>query len=173
MKIFVIEDEKASIESAKMQLGVDHELVFFTTAMEVIERLFKQMAIENQGPDLILTDVNIPMGDPDCYSVKEHYSPNDMIPAGLVVALKAAVVRVPCLILSDSNSHRDMIGFLLDATQFPRTTGAPQMVKSWTRPDRVETSIGEGKDWLGVITYFGGIEKLIERLTTVKGKSSI
>lgn len=165
MKVFIVEDELASIESARIQLGNDHELVFFTTAMEVLKELLERRAIENQKPDLILTDVNIPMGDPKYYSVKEHYSPSDMIPAGLVVALKAVSVRVPCAIITDSNSHRDMLGFLLDDAQLGPSRKVPSMVMSWTRPDRVETPIGLGKDWLSVIECYGGVESLIEKLS--------
>lgn len=164
MKVFIIEDEPASIESARIQLGKDHELVFFTTAMEVLEELLACRAIENQKPDIILTDVNIPMGDPGPYSVKEHYSPHDLIPAGLVVALRAAHSKVPCMIVTDSNSHKDMIGFLLDKAQFYSGPG----MRSHTRPGRIDTPIGKGKDWSGLIKYYDGMESLIKILTTTK-----
>jgi CheY-like chemotaxis protein len=164
MKIFIVEDEPASIESARIQLGQDHELVFFTTAMEVIEKLLECQAIEKQKPDLILTDVNIPMGDPGSYSVKEHYLPNDSIPAGLVVALRSVLSKLPCLIVTNSNSHEDLIGLLLDKAGFNYGSG----MRSHTRPGRIDTSIGKGKDWGNLIKYYGGMESLIEILTSTE-----
>ena len=162
MKVFVIEDEAASIESARMQLGEGHELAFFTTAMEV-RNLLPSLASGNEKPDLILTDVNIPMGEVRGYDVKNHYSPSDMIPAGLVVALRAATLGIPCLIITDSNSHRDMIGLLLDvAALHEGRVGIPRMVDANTRPDRIETPSGMGKDWLD----HKSVEEVIERLAT-------
>jgi len=160
MKIFVIEDERASIESAKMQLGEDHELTFFTTAMEV-RRLLGRLATGHEKPDIILTDVNIPMGEAGCYSVKDHYSPSDLVPAGLVVALRATTVGIPTVIVTDSNSHQDIIGLLLDDAQL---SSKDEMIYTWTRPGRVTTPFGEGKDWIAPL-YGGSIESMVEYLT--------
>jgi len=166
MKIFVIEDEQVSIESARMQLEEAHQLTFFTTAMEVL-KLLNLLATGHEKPDIILTDVNIPMGDPSYYSVKDHYSPSDMIPAGLIVALRAATLGVPCLIVTDSNSHRDMIGFLLDQAQLHCCPeGKSKIVETRTRPDRIETPFGMGKDWLSLTYREKGIEEAVKNLTT-------
>ncbi|MCX6744844.1 MAG: response regulator [Candidatus Parcubacteria bacterium] len=168
LKIFIVEDEPASIESAKMQLGKDHELIFFSTAMEVFEKLLKAHAIENERPDLILTDVNIPLGNPGYYDVKNHYAPGDMIPAGLVVALKAMSEKVPCTIVTDSNSHKDVIGLLLDDACLGNYYGPKSLLlQSDTRPERVDTPMGKGKDWAGAC---GDIKELITRLTATAKK---
>lgn len=168
MKIFVIEDEQASIASARMQLGEAHELTFFTTAMGVKEKLLGALATGHAKPDLILTDINIPMGDPGHYSVKDHYSQNDIVPAGLIVALRAVTLGIPCLIVTDSNSHRDMIGLLLDEAQLHYCAeGKPEMVEADTRPNRIETPFGMGKDWLESL-HGQSIEEMINFLAKPK-----
>lgn len=172
MKIFVVEDERASVESARMQLGKDHELTFFTTAMEVGNKLLDRRMIAEHKPDLILTDVNIPMGDTGAYSLRDHYSSGDMIPAGLVVALKALQLRVPCVIVTDSNSHRDVIGFLLNHSYLHsmEIVGIPQMVDTVTKVNRIDTPVGQGKDWLHSLRYQDdcSVQGMIGRLTTPK-----
>jgi CheY-like chemotaxis protein len=146
MRIFVIEDEPASIESAKIQFGKDHELVFFSTAVEIAKKFLCGIVHKNQKPDFILTDVNIPMGDPGNWGVKKYYLPNDIIPAGLVVAIRAAISRIPTVIVTNSDHHRDMIGLLLDEAGLWEKGG---MISVQTVPNWIKTPVGKGKDWLG------------------------
>jgi len=113
-----------------------------------------------------LTDVNIPIGDVSGWGRGNGYSPNDMVPAGLFVALWAAIRRIPTVVVTDIDGHRDIIGFLLKKATVSNYKG---IVWVTTVEDRIDTPVGRGKDWLGSMPMGNrGIERVVHFLTQVK-----
>ena len=163
MKILLIEDNVASIANAKQQFA-GHELKIATTAMETIKLLKSLQPCDSSmptwQPDVIVTDVNIPMGDADIYGVSKHYQQTDSTPAGLVVAMRSLVLGIPCYVITDSNSHRDLIGLMMDKildTFFSYDQVTPEndsrmskMFDRQTRPDMLENG---GKDYTQVLGW--------------------
>jgi hypothetical protein len=136
MRILIVEDEVASITSAR-NLCTDT----FHGCTMVIARTARELAYYSDNPDLggptsldfraedrvrggttkpfqlILTDGWIPAGSrcsrfgPD----ESALAPNTLVPVGSIVALSALANDIPCILCTDSNGHHDIMGALLDA----------------------------------------------------------
>lgn len=171
MKILLVEDKPANIESAKIQF-VGHELVIATTVMEALPKIGNEY-------DLVLTDLNVVTGtSKDIYfDDPSQTQPNKEIPIGFVVAIGAIQLNVPCIVLSDENAHHSMMGLVLERTIGTNCDKTIARVSSeerkrreengeWddtkypsytpffglrTRPEWIETPLGKGKDWVSAV----------------------
>jgi len=153
MKILVVEDDLKNIESAMIQLK-DHQVTYIRSWIQLMDLRTNDF----QDYDLILTDLNVKFGKRDevCFSVEKKYAETDLVPLGLLVIIKAANFGIPCILVTDSNGHNDALGCLME-----NWGGANCLTISndWekklayfiSRPQWIETSLGQGKDWLNAI----------------------
>lgn len=111
MRILVIDDSPWNIESAKITL-VEYDL---TTANSIDEACQK---LNDEEFDAVLTDCFIEIGSFNGAfmggGVNERRLPEDLIPAGLVFAIKAANKGIRAVLCSDANHHDNHIASLMD-----------------------------------------------------------
>ena len=166
LRILLVEDDPASIESAKKQFR-GHTVKVLKTCMEIID--MSHLGVHDIDEyDLILTDVNIPMGNKvtSGYSVFQHHEGRSMWSAGLVVAMIAIQYRKPCAIVTDSNGHEDVLGLILENSLggiVDPTVSKPSLddnmwVNICTRPEWIDTKFGKGKDWIQGMGWKIGVQ---------------
>ena len=106
LNILVVEDKIQHLESAKILLDGEYNLraaVNFNAAVK---------ELGNQKPDVLLSDMNFPLGEPAM--TQDNYSPR---PLGYALALYAARphIAVPRIaILTDTNHHSDAVSDTFD-----------------------------------------------------------
>ena len=145
MKILLVEDEEKNIESAKMQLK-DHDLIIIRSYLQ-LTRLRNELW---ETFNLVLTDMNLRFGDEkQGWSVEKKYNENDLVPCGTVVAMNALSMKIPCVMVTDSNGHIDPVGLLFE-NKCGYLLGESKFM-ACTRPSWIETRFGPGKDWLKAI----------------------
>lgn len=168
MKIFLVEDGSANIESARTQFA-KHELVVAENAKKALTIMEKIWDF-----DLYLTDLNVIQGEGFVFNDPSKIKPADLLPIGFVVALSAMANNKPCILLSQENAHDSVMGILLEKllgssngslishisdedraatrpgseARFNSQSYAPLLYLN-TRPNLIETGMGPGKDWLG------------------------
>lgn len=152
LNILLVEDNPASIKSARMQFkGCD--FIIARTCCQALEAIGGPFERKMEKFDLILADVNIPLGDERGYSVMKLFGPETQWPAGLIVAMRAIGAGKPCILLTDANGHKNVIGMLIEqmlggGVQSGRDQDWKLFVATDTRPDWIETRFGKGKNWL-------------------------
>lgn len=148
MRILLVEDNPASIESAKMQFA-DHELTVTTSCAGAIE-ILEACKTKDDLYDFILTDMEIPVGNHRSYSAIQESNPESLLPGGLVIALCACRSGFRCLLLTDSNGHRSVMGLMINRIGYGdhlRRGIREDVVVVVTQPKWIETPLGKGKDW--------------------------
>jgi CheY-like chemotaxis protein len=187
MKILLVEDGEANIQSAKNQFP-DHELTVVKTANEAEQIIGIEWRLAKY--DLVLTDMYIP----------KSTERTELVPAGLTILAKCLGLGIPCAMVTDSNGHKCPLGAIIEKmnlkmqitktdeeidAEFAAQSAAKVEINDReilrkditldagvyycsTRPHFIETSAGPGKDWLGVVTHSGfGI--IFNRLLKAKG----
>ena len=154
MKILLVEDNPESIESAKMQFA-DHELTIVSSCEKALGAFRGHCSRWERHKlyDLIMTDMEIPIGEDTLTSgsaIRES-NPTSLLPGGLVVALFATKLDVPCLVLTDANGHKSVLGYMIEeivssSTRRP-SDGGKGLLATNTRPSWIDTPLGKGKDW--------------------------
>jgi|GEM_PF-6129627 len=127
MKILVIEDNPANIESAKKSLA-GHEVTVLTTLNDAFNFFMKWMRIRSYGADghdkhevfpfdFVLTDLHI---STDGYLEDTEKGDGisirglESLPAGMALAMAVANLGVRVGIVSDSDHHKNAYNLLLD-----------------------------------------------------------
>lgn len=121
-RILVVEDDSSNIQSARDAFPQDQfDLTVLATCSEVLNLLSsashrKNSSVADKGQtfDVILTDLNVPVGNLGTYDAADYCRVDDSIPIGLVVALAAIDDQTPCAILTDSNGHQDVMGLMIE-----------------------------------------------------------
>ena len=156
LRILLVEDNLASIESCMEQFK-SHEVVVAKTCMELLKGI---NAFYHY--DLILSDMNIPMGEGKGFDVLKYNEKGSQWVAGMAVAMLAMQLGKPCCIVTDSSGHRDVFGLLIEnispyGIYGPRKEGedifnpSKPMVTIQTGPEWIDTKLGKGKDWLAEV----------------------
>lgn len=166
LRILLIEDDPASIESAKMQFG-KHKLIIVTNIEELSEQPIADIpSKKNTLPyDLVLTDLYIPFGDlPNC-SIMDKNEPETLVPVGIVVYSRCLMSHTPCVLITNSDGHRDALGFVCE-TLYPGRieTGKDFFNRFITRPEWIDTPKGKGKNWMRDIIEWSGYDEIIQQL---------
>lgn len=105
MRILVIEDSEKHVESAKMTLS-SHELTIIGSFDEFRKAFGGENIIETPPFDVVLTDMNMPMGKRNPYG--SNYDREKAESYGLIIALKAAMAGIKFVaLLTDANHHND------------------------------------------------------------------
>lgn len=185
MRILLVEDEEVNISSCIKQFPADH-ITIARTCLEASTLLAEMNTCvvereEGKSPyDLILTDMTIPMGTSGRdgrrgnYSVEQTHASGELFEGGLVVVLAAARCRIPCILVSDSNGHKSVLGLMIEkgvGQYYERidTTDREILWKdplfdlntrcSYVNADEQERKHGrrnyreEGKDWRGAVEF--------------------
>lgn len=140
MKILLVEDRPEWIILAQEQFK-GHDIT-------VVSNCADATRIRCHKYDLVLTDVNLPVGDPAESGLEMcHRFTGQSFPAGLVVALSAILWGVPCVVVTDTTAHNDaiacLIEYLCDPSK-PEISGIPWKNKCV----HLET---RRKDWLEAV----------------------
>ena len=157
MKITIIEDKQENIESAKRQIATfipgEHEIKVITSARELIHYGWNPWNdISEKETDLILSDLWLQAGEYEGYGPgpKEGMKDSDLVPVGLIVAMHAIQKGIPCILCSDSNGHRDLLGKILEVRHLWNKGNT--LFECETRP-----KMENGKDWFRSIIEAGGL----------------
>ena len=152
LRILLIEDDPASIESAKIQLS-QYDLTIVTTVDELVSN---KITWPEPPYDLVLTDMNIPLGA-GLYQVMRSNLGTTLVPVGLAVYSRCLEINLPCIIVTDSDGHHDMLGLVCEKMSVGdiRTDSQNMAYRCQTRPEWIDTPKGKGKDWMSRIKLSG------------------
>ncbi len=130
MKILLIEDETVSIAGAKEQF-IGHDITIVPNVAELLD-LAGLGGIEGvvKEFDLVLTDMNIPFGlyreGRIKFDVFARVSSDTFQPVGLIIKIVCDRLGIPCVLITDANGHKDVMGLILEMSRMSGVFTRPQ-----------------------------------------------
>lgn len=119
LEVLVVEDNPIHQESAREQLGTEHNLTVVGSFDDAKDLLVGEYVGSRQGwarkntYDVVLTDLMLPQGRGECQ--RDRSRANEIQPFGYAIALIASKLGTKYVgVITDTNHHDDAMAYTID-----------------------------------------------------------